>query len=122
MVMPSFLRAWVYPATEKSSRKGCRFRVGCLPMWMRKFLPLVTMAAALGQLAFAEPELVFKKYGQAPKTFTLSEMKKLASPIDITVYEFQNEKEEPYRAIPIQAVLDHVYGPEWKKAEEILFT
>jgi mono/diheme cytochrome c family protein len=67
-------------------------------------------------------ELKFQSHGKLVKTLSQEEIAKLVAPKEMKVYEPHEQKDVVYRGVPFNALLDAVYGSDWKKSEEVLFT
>jgi len=64
----------------------------------------------------------FKNGDQIAKTLSLSELNVLAPALSLKVFEIHERAERSYRAFPARPVFDKVFGKEWEKAQEIVFT
>jgi cytochrome c2 len=66
-------------------------------------------------------ELVFSDHGQAVLKLTLEKIEAKVSPEDLSVYEAHEKRNAHYRAVPVGELFTEVYGPGWKKAEDVTF-
>ena len=46
----------------------------------------------------------------------------LTPAVSLKIFEPHENRERVYQALPVRPVLDHVFGKEWEKAREIVFT
>ena len=84
------------------------------------FIWAVTMALSF---AFAEShDVTFKDHGRPVKTLTIEELKQLSPVQTIKAMDPNAGRENEFFAIPFQPLLDKVYGDNWKRSEELLFT
>lgn len=67
-------------------------------------------------------DVVFKNHGKVVKTLSISDMEKTIVSRKITVFEPHEEVNREYVGFSTNELLDAVYGNDWRKAEEILFT
>lgn len=70
--------------------------------------------------ALAE-SISFSDRGTPVKEVDASSVQKLATPKDVRVFEPHAQAEVTYRAVPLPAVLDSVFGARWRKAQLVLF-
>lgn len=93
---------------------------------MRALLGLFVLFSAFsGAKAATVPEpfaFVFRDHGKQIRTMTRDEIARAAAPVDVKTFEFLENGERSYKAVPFAALLTNVYGERWKNAEEILFT
>ena len=88
---------------------------------MRCFWISSLILLASSSLAWSQ-ELTFKSYGKEAKNFSLVELENLVPPKKINVIEPHESVQREYLGFAVNDVLNAVYGKNWKKAEEILFT
>ena len=67
-------------------------------------------------------DIEFKNGDQIVRTLSLSELHALAPAVPLKVFEVHEKMERTYRAFPARPVLDKVFGKDWEKAQEIVFT
>lgn len=84
----------------------------------------LSVALTLTALTYADvpQSLDFKKLGQPVKKLSLDELKQIAKPRTLEVFEFQNQEKRSYEVLPLTPVLDKVYGAGWRQSEDVLFT
>ncbi len=82
----------------------------------------LVLALTLPLSARAESELKFLIHGKPVKTLSQTELEKLVPAQELTVWEPHEAKEVKYKGFPANALLDKVYGNEWRKIEDVLFT
>jgi mono/diheme cytochrome c family protein len=87
---------------------------------MRIFFLLCLWALAAAPSAHAD--IVFKSHGKVVKTASVTELSALVSPRDIVIWEPHEKKEVTFKAFPADELLTKVYGEDWRKSEEALFT
>ncbi|SFW14080.1 cytochrome c family protein [Nitrosovibrio sp. Nv17] len=81
-------------------------------------LPLLPRSAAA-----QSPETVeFARGGILVGTFTAEDLAARVPAAPIPVFEAHEERMRVYRAMPARAVLDAVFGSDWRRAQEIVFT
>jgi len=73
----------------------------------------------LAPQAQSEAELSFKDNGMI---VTLSAMKAIVPPTNVTVLEPHEQKLMQFSAISVNALFDHLFGKSWQKNEQVLFT
>lgn len=83
------------------------------------FLYLVAIVAHAGTTA---SQLKFKDHGKEVQTNEQSKLETLSPAQNWTIYEPHEKRERTYRVIPFNQLMDKIYGTQWRKAEEILFT
>jgi mono/diheme cytochrome c family protein len=64
----------------------------------------------------------FKQGDKNAKVLSLDEIRAVAPPVLLKVFEVHENKERVYKAFPVRPVLDHIFGKEWEQAQEIVFT
>lgn len=70
----------------------------------------------------ASQDMTFKDHGKVVKILTIQELKQIAPPESVRVFDPNQGKEVEFQALPLKAILNKVYGELWKKSEELLFT
>lgn len=68
------------------------------------------------------PRIEFRKDGQTIQTFSVDGLVAIASPVPLKVFEAHEKKERVYRAIPVRPVFERIFGKNWEKARQIVFT
>ena len=64
----------------------------------------------------------FRNDGETMKTLALGELTELAKPRRVEVFEPYEQENATFEALPLEDVLDAVYGPSWRERDAILFT
>lgn len=85
------------------------------------FLGALILALAPASTALAQ-EVAFKSHGKAVKNLVQDALEGLVPTAKLEVYDPNSRQNAEYVGFSFQALLDKVYGPTWKNAEEILFT
>jgi mono/diheme cytochrome c family protein len=67
-------------------------------------------------------ELRFLQRGNAVGTLSLAAMRHAIPSSTVPVHDPYEQAEVLFDALPFAALLDLVYGPDWRRAEELLFT
>jgi cytochrome c2 len=67
-------------------------------------------------------EIVFKNHGRPVKVLTLEQIEKILPATIVIVSEPHESENRRYKGFPANALFTAVYGEDWNKAEEILFT
>lgn len=67
-------------------------------------------------------EIVFKNHGKLIKALTLEQIERIVPATTVTVYEPHESGKRKYKGFPANELFTAVYGEDWKKSEEILFT
>jgi cytochrome c2 len=98
-----------------------------LARWPRteRLAPLVFALAAIAASARAgdaRAALEFRRHGEAVASRTLAELRAVARAETVRVFEPYEEREVAFRALPLPAVLDAIYGEQWRRDDELLFT
>ncbi|ODT80148.1 MAG: cytochrome C [Nitrosomonadales bacterium SCN 54-20] len=78
-------------------------------------LPAASFAANLEKVEF-------KKEGKAVRIISVNDLRALALERSLEVFEPHERRNRVYRALPARAVFDEVFGKDWEKAREIVFT
>ncbi len=66
--------------------------------------------------------LDFQNEGKNMKTLALGELTELVEPRRVDVFEPYEQAKATFEALPLEDVLDAVYGPIWRERDAILFT
>jgi mono/diheme cytochrome c family protein len=66
--------------------------------------------------------LAFKDHGRLKQAIDIETLSNVVKAETIKVWDANEEDDVTYDAYGVSALLDAVYGPAWKKSEEILFT
>lgn len=64
----------------------------------------------------------FKSADESIKVLSLDELRAITPAVSLKVFEIHENGERTYRAFPARPVFDNVFGNDWKKAREIVFT
>ena len=64
----------------------------------------------------------FKDGGRIVKALTLSGLDTITPAVSLKVFEVHENAERVYRAFAARPVFDRVFGKDWEKAQEIVFT
>jgi mono/diheme cytochrome c family protein len=67
-------------------------------------------------------EITFKSYGKIVSSTSFQDLAKIVKPREIKIWEPHEQKEVVFKAFAAEEVFTAVYGVDWKKAEEALFT
>lgn len=73
-------------------------------------------------LANGTQEFTFKDHGKITKKISIEELKTLVTPVEKSVYDPLEQTTIIYKALPLNTVLEKIYGAKLKQAEEFLFT
>ncbi|MGZ3699367.1 MAG: hypothetical protein ACXWP5_14655, partial [Bdellovibrionota bacterium] len=84
------------------------------------------MKALLGILILFAPfsswaEVNFNDHGKPLKSVALEDLRAQIPAESVQIFEPHEEAEMTFNALPLVAVLDRIYGPKWREAEEIFF-
>lgn len=91
----------------------------------RYFLfPLVVLCGSVLAPAFAQNDISieFKNHGQIVKALSVSALGNLTPAVPLKIFEAHEKKQRTYQAYPARPLFDKIFGKEWRKAEEIVFT
>ena len=69
----------------------------------------------------AASRLTFKEHGKVKQTTEHSAMEALTPAQNWTIYEPHQKQDRTYRVLSFNQLMDKIYGPSWRQAEEILF-
>jgi mono/diheme cytochrome c family protein len=64
----------------------------------------------------------FKGTDESAKVLSLDELRAITPAVTLKVFEIHENGERTYRAFPARPVFDNVFGKDWRKAREIVFT
>jgi mono/diheme cytochrome c family protein len=64
----------------------------------------------------------FEKEGEVINAFSISDLRSLAPEQSLKVFETHERQNRVYRVVPVRAVFEKVFGKDWEKAQEIVFT
>lgn len=70
----------------------------------------------------AELALTFTPRQGPPRHLSLAEMERLVPAGDVLIKDPHDEVARSYRGLPTAPLLDQVFGPDWKRADHVLFT
>lgn len=90
-----------------------------MPMFGILITNAFTFAPASAQ---SHASVEFTDRNQIVKTLSFSDFRAIVPPVSLKVFEAHENKERIYRAFPARPVFDKVFGKEWEKAQEIVFT
>ncbi len=68
------------------------------------------------------PEIEFKNEGKIVDSLSVDNLRATSPVVSLKVFEAHEKKERIYRAIAARPVFDKVFGKDWEKAQEIVFT
>lgn len=91
---------------------------------MRRAAAGLIVVASLTGVARSDESasLQFERHGNAVATLGRAALRQIHAPSVVRVFEPYEEAEARFDALPLPAVLDHVYGSSWRDEEELLFT
>jgi mono/diheme cytochrome c family protein len=91
--------------------------------------PLLTLGAlfactlALAAMpARSAGDVEFKTDGKTVKSLSVEDLRMVAPVVSLKVFEAHEKKDRVYRAIPVRPVFDKIFGKDWEKAQEVIFT
>lgn len=64
----------------------------------------------------------FRNEGQVVKSLSLEDLGAIVPAVSLKVFEIHENEERIYRAFPARPIFDKVFGKDWGKAQEIVFT
>lgn len=91
----------------------------------RYFLfPLAAIFSSAFVPAFAQNDIAieFKNHGKVVKTMPVHALGDITAAVSLRVFEAHEKKQRTYQAYPARPLFDKIFGKEWRKAEEIVFT
>jgi mono/diheme cytochrome c family protein len=82
------------------------------------------LALAFPATSFSEnsDKVEFKKEGKVVRIVSVGELRAIAPAQSLEVFEPHEQRNWVYRVLPARAVFDEVFGKDWEKAQEIVFT
>jgi mono/diheme cytochrome c family protein len=83
---------------------------------------IAALAWIVAAVSAGAETLEFRRHGQPVATRTLADLRAIAPAETVRVLEPYEEREASFRALPLAAVLDAVYGASWRTEDELLFT
>jgi len=83
---------------------------------------VLLLSVPLDAVAGASGSLRFSMRGEVRASRSFEELKEIAPPSRLRVFEPYEEGPAEFYALPINAVLDAVYGERWREQEEVLLT
>ena len=104
-----------WPITGKSF-SGLHSTIACLLAYS------LSLACAVPGYAEEPATLSFSLRGGSAETRTLGELRAMAAPSSSRVQEPYEGSVATFRALPLNQILDAVYGTAWREEEELLFT
>jgi mono/diheme cytochrome c family protein len=90
-----------------------------VPLLLAGFLALAFPATSFSQNS---DKVEFKREGKVVRTVSAAELRAIAPAQLIEVFEPHERQNRVYRVLPLKAILDNVFGKDWEKAQEIIFT
>ena len=67
-------------------------------------------------------DIEFKADGKTVKSLSVEDLRMIAPVVSLKVFEAHEKKDRIYRAIPVRPVFDKIFGKDWEKAQEVVFT
>ena len=64
----------------------------------------------------------FKADGKTIKSLSVEDLRTVTPVVSLKVFEAHEKKDRIYRAIPVRPVFDRIFGKDWEKAREMIFT
>lgn len=87
------------------------------------FSSLSVFALLLGSASAQNSTNVeFKTDGKTVKSLSVEELRTIVPVVSLKVFEAHEKKDRVYRAIPVRPVFDKIFGKDWEKAQEVIFT
>jgi hypothetical protein len=86
---------------------------------------LVSAASAAAASSDGAPpasSVEFQQGDKMVKVLSLDAIRAITPAVSLKIFEPHENRERVYQALPVRPVLDHVFGKEWEKAREIVFT
>ena len=82
------------------------------------------IALAFPATSFSEnsTKVEFKKEGKTVRTVSVNDLRALTRERSLEVFEPHEQRNRVYRALPARAIFAEVFGKDWEKAREIVFT
>ncbi|MEW6280009.1 MAG: cytochrome c [Candidatus Eremiobacterota bacterium] len=88
---------------------------------MRCLLSLPLLLLLLVPALADGPTITFRDRERTVKKASLEELARLVPPVTLTVYEPHEKRERRYQALPLEPLLQAVYGANWNEDMELLF-
>jgi cytochrome c2 len=89
---------------------------------LMKRIGFLIFLCALAAAPSRAQDITFKSHGKPVRTISLAELEKLVPPREITIWEPHEKTEGAFEAFAADELLTKIYGDDWKKSEEALFT
>ena len=86
------------------------------------FAGLLAFAFPAPSFAASPDKVEFKKEGKVVRTFSVDRLRAIALEQTLKVFEPHERRNRVYRVLPARAVFAEVFGRDWEKAREIVFT
>jgi mono/diheme cytochrome c family protein len=67
-------------------------------------------------------DIEFKADGKTVKNLSVEDIRAITPVVSLKVFEAHEKKDRVYRAIPVRPVFDKIFGKDWEKAQEVIFT
>jgi hypothetical protein len=67
-------------------------------------------------------DIEFENEGRNIEKLSLDQLAAITPAVLLKVFEIHENRERIYRALPARPVFDKVFGKDWRKAQEIVFT
>ena len=84
---------------------------------------LFACALALASMpAQSASDIEFKADGKTVKSLSVEDLRTITPVVSLKVFEAHEKKDRVYRAIPVRPVFDKIFGKDWEKAQEVIFT
>lgn len=64
----------------------------------------------------------FKNQEKTVRSLQLSEFDTVATENLLKIFEVHEQREREYKVYPVNPVFDHIFGEDWERAEEVVFT
>ncbi len=64
----------------------------------------------------------FKNKGKIVKSLQLDEFDVITNKDRLKIFEVHEKRERTYQAYPVRPIFDQIFGKQWRKAEEIVFS
>jgi mono/diheme cytochrome c family protein len=79
-------------------------------------------AAVSSDGASPASSIEFQQGDKMVKVLSLDAIRAITPAVSLKVFEAHENRERVYQALPVRPVLDNIFGKEWEKAQEIVFT
>lgn len=87
-----------------------------------KILGVLTCAWLLAAGPAPAQDITFKSHGKTVRTVSVADLVKQIPPRDITLWEPHEKKEVSFKAFAADELMRKIYGDDWRREEEALFT